>query len=162
MSRTKIEQFSKEEQNKLLRKFFTSVAALQSYQEVANFFMDLFNSEETAMFARRLKIAQFLEMGLRYDEIAAKMHSGFDTIAKVNHWLQYGRGGYKNAVKKLNKMEKRIESRRVRKIKESDPFSFSWIQRKYGHVTPGDLLELTNHFNDFIKKIKKNKSIYKA
>ena len=162
MPRTKLKDFSEEEQRKLLRKFFIAIASLRNYNEVGDFFKDLLYQDEMAMLVRRLRVAQLLEEGLTYEEIAASMSVGYDTIAKVNYWLNNGSGGYKKVIKSLNKIEDRIESKRIRRAKENNLFSVAWLQKKYRMITKEDLDDLTDDFNNFIKRIRKNRSLYKG
>ena len=131
MPRVQYQKLSEEEKNELLKKFYSAIVSLNSYTEVANFFKDLLQADETVMLARRLKIAEFLEEDYTYDDIASKMKVGTNTIAKVNHWRQFGKKGYQNVVKNLKRLEEREEGRRIQREKLYDPLSWASFEKKY-------------------------------
>lgn len=112
---------------KYLDLLWTSIAVLESRDEVRNFFKDLLSESEAIMLSRRIMIAKYLLEGLTYDEIKARMKVGAGNIAKVHSWLISGFGGYEKAVKEFNKA---LDKRGVNKIPVR-PLSFEWLRKKY-------------------------------
>lgn len=53
------------------------------------------------MLARRLHVASLLETGATYKEIRQLLGAGSELVARVARWLEFGRGGYKEAVRKF-------------------------------------------------------------
>ena len=44
--------------------------------------------------AHRWKVAQLLEQGLPYLEVARQAHASTTTVTRVSQWLRNGEGGY--------------------------------------------------------------------
>lgn len=155
------ENFTPEQRQKLLKKFFSAIASFSTYQEVADFFKDLLSKKEIVMLARRLQAAQLLADSLTYDEVARELNMGKNTLIKINHWLKNGSGGYYGAIKKLNKLEKRDEERKIRKAKTEEPFTAAWLLNKYNALTVDDIKNLANFIDEYRNKTKKIRSIKK-
>lgn len=98
---------------KYLDLLWTSIAELQSREEVKKFFKDLLSESEAIMLARRIQVAKMLLEGKKYEEITKELHVGPDTVGRVQQWLTAGFGGYKKAIEAF----KRIFEQRVRKKK---------------------------------------------
>jgi TrpR-related protein YerC/YecD len=113
---------------KYLDLFWTSIAGLQSRDEVKNFFKDLLSENEALMLARRIQIAKMLLEGKKYEEIVNKLHVGEDTVGKVQQWLTSGFGGYKKAVESFGRS---LKQRTRTKEKSVLPYSFGWLKKKY-------------------------------
>lgn len=86
-------------QTDLLDSFCEIIFNLKTKGDVYNFLKDLLNRKERFMLIRRLQIADMLMSGCSYKEIRKRLRCGFNTIAKVQRWLNFGRGGYKEALK---------------------------------------------------------------
>lgn len=54
------------------------------------------------MLARRLHIAALLEAGYTYDQIVRTLRSGSATVGRIQRWLNFGRDGYKRAIRLLS------------------------------------------------------------
>ena len=91
---------SPKERNKILNEFYSMVSSLRTRQEIINFFKDILTPSEAIMLARRIQIAKMLLQGYDYREIAEDLKTGIDTVAKVQHWLKDGFGGYIKILKK--------------------------------------------------------------
>lgn len=102
MAKFNVWRLSTVEQEKLFNKFYRAVAALRSTSEVRNFFTDLLEMHELAMFSRRIIAAQMLSEDRTYDEIGRDLGMGADTIARVHSWLQRG-SGYKTVINRTKK-----------------------------------------------------------
>jgi len=90
-------------QDRLMDLFCEALCQLKTKGAVRNFLKDLLNRQERMMLIRRLQIAELLEQGLTYTEIREQLGCGTATIARVQRWLNFGRGGYKEIIKFLFK-----------------------------------------------------------
>lgn len=79
-------------------KFCATLSGLKTRSAIRNFLKDLLNRQERLMLVRRLLIAEMLISGCTYKEIKSRLRCGGTTVAKVERWLHFGRGGYKQAV----------------------------------------------------------------
>lgn len=77
--------------SEILRQFKTS-------QEIFDFLKDILNRQERIMLIRRLLIAELLTKGLTYREIRERLGAGMATVARIERWLHFGRGGIARAV----------------------------------------------------------------
>ena len=100
-------RFSTEEQNKLLEEICGVLQDLGTVKEKEYFLKDLLSRGERVMIARRFKIAKLLEEGLTYSEIAELLGVGDGTIARVEKMLNFGRNGYRIALKKIKNRPKK-------------------------------------------------------
>lgn len=115
---------------KYLDLLWTSIAQLETREEVKRFFKDLLSEGEAIMLARRIEIAKRLLEGESYAQISSEMRVGADTIAKVQNWLISGFGGYEKAVKGFKKeLDNRFN--KASNAKKNKPYSFDWIKQKY-------------------------------
>ncbi len=115
---------------KYLDLLWTSIAQLETRDEVKQFFKDLLSESEAIMLARRIEIAKRLLEGESYDNIANKLGVGKDTIGRVQEWLTSGFGGYEKAINGFDKaLEKRFKN--PKNINKPEPYSFDWLKRKY-------------------------------
>ncbi len=106
MAKYNEKRISYELQDRLMNQFCEILSRLETSGMIRNFLKDLLNRQERLMFIRRLLIAELLEKGMAYREIREQLHCGNTTIAKVERWLSFGRGGYKKAVKEREKIRK--------------------------------------------------------
>ena len=83
--------------------FADVIIGLKSKENVKRFLKDLMNRQERLMFVRRLLVAKYLDEGFSYDTIQKMLGVGRPTIARVRRWLEFGRGGYKRAIRILKK-----------------------------------------------------------
>lgn len=115
---------------KYLDLLWTSIAQLETREEVKRFFKDLLSEGEAIMLARRIEIAKRLLEGESYAQISSEMRVGADTIAKVQNWLISGFGGYEKAV---NDFKKELNNRfnKTSKAKNYKPYGFDWLKQKY-------------------------------
>ena len=161
MPRFNLYNLSLQEQRELLDRFFMAITALVTFDEVKNFFRDLLNPQETVMLARRLKAAEMLFDKDTYDEIARKLKMGPGTVAKVHRWVNSGKNGYKIAVKRIKKLDKR-ELRKA--VKESKALEYGW--ERFKKVYPTFDLENVNEFaeaiEDYVRRRKRKKSLKKS
>ena len=83
---------------KELRELSEAVLALQSRDEVERFLRDLCTIAELEAMAHRWAVAQLVDRGLPYLEVAQRTHASTTTVTRVAHWLRHGEGGYRLAL----------------------------------------------------------------
>ncbi|MDX6481255.1 MAG: hypothetical protein QOG85_1765 [Gaiellaceae bacterium] len=86
---------------------FATVAALKTPQEVQAFLRDLCTRAELDAMAHRWQVAQLLEEGLPYLEVAQRAHASTTTVTRVAQWLRNGEGGYRLALSRRTTKRKR-------------------------------------------------------
>ena len=82
---------------------FTTIAALRTPAETQAFLRDLCTRAELDAMAHRWQVAQLLEEGLPYLEVAQKTHTSTTTVTRVAQWLRNGEGGYRLALARRKK-----------------------------------------------------------
>jgi len=75
---------------------FQTVAALRSAEDAAAFLRDLCTMAELQALSARWQVAQLLDAGVHYQEIARRTGASTATISRVNTWLRFGAGGYRS------------------------------------------------------------------
>lgn len=130
MSRVNARTVEPKAKMKYLDLLWTSVAQLETREEVKLFFKDLLSESEAIMLARRIEIAKRLLEGNSYNEIIQNLRVGKDTVNKVQRWLTSGFGGYEKAVSGFQKELNRRFSKSS-KTNENKPYSFNWMKQKY-------------------------------
>ena len=85
---------------------FVTIAALKTPQEVQAFLRDLCTRAELDAMAHRWQVAQLLEEGLPYLEVAQKTHTSTTTVTRVAQWLRNGEGGYQLALSRRAKRKR--------------------------------------------------------
>lgn len=88
-------------QDEIWDEFCELVANLKTHDEVRRFFKDLLNRQERLMLVRRLQIAKLLTMKATYDQIVDILRAGKSTIARTQRWLQFGRRGLADSIRKI-------------------------------------------------------------
>ena len=82
---------------------FAAVASLKTPQEAERFLRDLCTLSELDAMAHRWQVAQLLDQGLPYVEVAKRAHASTTTVTRVAQWLRRGEGGYSLALKRRRK-----------------------------------------------------------
>ncbi len=80
---------------------FKAVLSLQSVDECYAFFEDLCTMKELADMTQRVWAARMLLDGATYDQIVKKVEISTATISRINRCIQYGAGGYKTVLARL-------------------------------------------------------------
>jgi TrpR-related protein YerC/YecD len=83
-----------------MTELFEVILALKTRDEVEQFLRDLCTLAELEAMAHRWSVAQLLDQGLPYLEIASKTHASTTTVTRVAHWLRHGEGGYQLALER--------------------------------------------------------------
>lgn len=131
MPRAKPQFIPTKERQKLLREFWTTLALLETVEEIKNFLKDLLSETEAIMLARRLRIARLIYAGWSYEKIEKELHTSASTIAAVHSWLDGGFGGYIQGLAKLKKELNRQEALQERHERTRDPLSLEHLKKKY-------------------------------
>ena len=82
------------------RDLFAAIASLRTPQEVESFLRDLCTRSELDAMAHRWEVAQLLDEGLPYLEVARRAHASTTTVTRVAQWLRNGEGGYELALRR--------------------------------------------------------------
>ena len=86
-------------------RLFQTILNLETVEECYQYFSDICTIKEVQDMAQRLDAAILLNEGLSYQKIIEQIDVSSATIGRVSKCLNYGSGGYGNAIKKLNNME---------------------------------------------------------
>ncbi len=86
-------------------RLFQTLLNLESVEECYEYFADLCTIKEVQDMAQRLDTAILLDKGLSYQKIIDEIDVSSATIGRVSKCLNYGSGGYRNAIKKLTDEE---------------------------------------------------------
>ena len=84
-------------------KLFEAILNLGSVDECYNFFEDICTIKEIQDMSQRLEVAIMLKDGLNYQDISKQTGVSTATISRVSKCLNYGSGGYDNAIEKLKR-----------------------------------------------------------
>jgi TrpR-related protein YerC/YecD len=82
------------------RDLFATIAALKTKEEAERFLRDLCTRAELDAMAHRWQVAQLLDEGLPYLEVARRAHASTTTVTRVAQWLRRGEGGYRLALQR--------------------------------------------------------------
>lgn len=80
---------------------FRAMLSLTSVKEAEAFFRDLCTPKEIKDMSERWRIAQMLQAGKSYREIATGLNTSTTTVTRVAQWLVNGTGGYKSVLQKI-------------------------------------------------------------
>lgn len=85
----------------LIVMFFNAILNLETVEECSRFFEDICSIKEIQDMCQRLEVAFLLNEGKSYQEVLAKTGVSTATISRVSKCLNYGSGGYKEAIQKI-------------------------------------------------------------
>lgn len=86
-------------------RLFQTILNLQTLEECYAYFEDLCTIKEILDMSQRLDTAILLSKGLSYQKIAEQVEVSSATIGRVSKCLNYGSGGYQNAINRLSLSE---------------------------------------------------------
>ena len=86
---------------------FAAIASLKTQAETEIFLRDLCTRSELDAMAHRWQVAQLLDEGLPYVEVAKRAHASTTTVTRVSQWLRNGEGGYSLALSRRRKRRDR-------------------------------------------------------
>ena len=82
-------------------RLFQTFLNLESIDECYAYFEDLCTIKELSDMSQRLDAAVLLAQGLSYQKIMEQVDISTATIGRVSKCLNYGTGGYRTAIEKL-------------------------------------------------------------
>ncbi len=81
-------------------RLFEVIASLQNKEDCYRFFEDVCTIKEIQDMAQRFDVALLLDQGVNYQQIAKEVGVSTATISRVSRCLNYGSGGYQEAIEK--------------------------------------------------------------
>ena len=93
--------------NKQLEYLYRAILTLQTVEDCKSFLEDLCTPSELSEMSRRLQAAHMLNDGMIYTEIAEQTGLSTATISRVRRALEYGNGGYRTVIDRLDKAEEK-------------------------------------------------------
>ena len=93
-------------ENKNVDFLFKAILSLETREECYDFFEDLCTVNELISMAQRFHVARDLYDGKTFLQIEAQTGTSSATISRVNRCFNYGSGGYKMVIEKLNGEDK--------------------------------------------------------
>ena len=82
-------------------RLFDAILTLKTREDCYRLFEDLCTIKELNDMAQRLEVAILLNKGLSYQKITEQVDVSTATIGRVSKCLNYGAGGYKTTLEKL-------------------------------------------------------------
>lgn len=93
--------------NRQSEQLFKAILSLQNVEECYSFFEDLCTMKELADMTQRVFAARMLLGGATYEQIVKEVEISTATISRINRCIQYGNGGYKTVLSRLQKEEEK-------------------------------------------------------
>ena len=84
---------------------FKAILSLENIEECYSFFEDACTIQELESIAQRFEVAQLLSSGKSYAEVNKLTGASTATICRVGKCVNYGSGGYKTAIDRLDKKD---------------------------------------------------------
>ena len=85
---------------------FQAILTLKTVDDCYNFFEDLCTIKEVEEMAKRMCGAKMLSDNKSYTEITEATGLSTATISRINRCIQYGSGGYRDTIEKVQKTAK--------------------------------------------------------
>ena len=82
---------------------YRAILSLTTLEDCHAFFFFFCTVSELRAMSQRLEVAQMLDEGMIYNDILERTGASSATISRVNRALQYGAGGYKAVLPRLEK-----------------------------------------------------------
>ena len=79
----------------------TTIANLKDEELTDAFLRDLCTRAELEAMAQRWEVAQLVERGVPYLQIAQRTGASTATVTRVAQWLRHGKGGYSTVLSRL-------------------------------------------------------------
>ena len=86
-------------------RLFQAITSFENVEECGAFFEDLCTIKELQDMAQRFDAAILLSKDYSFQRISETVGMSTATISRVNRCLNYGSGGYKLAIERLEKQE---------------------------------------------------------
>lgn len=84
-------------------KLYKAILTLETEEECAAFLGDICTIQELEALSQRLEVAEKLIKGGNYIEINKSIGASTATISRVSKYLNYGAGGYRTVLERLEK-----------------------------------------------------------
>ena len=94
--------------NESTDRLFRTILNLKTLEECYSYFEDLCTIKELQDMAQRLDTAILLSQGYSYQKIMEHIEISTATIGRVSRALNYGTGGYRAAIEKLESEEEAV------------------------------------------------------
>ena len=91
--------------NKDVDALFEAILSLETVDECYKFFEDACTIQELESIAQRFEVARHLSAGKSYAEVNKLTGASTATICRVGKCVNYGSGGYKTAIDRLDKKD---------------------------------------------------------
>ncbi len=111
--KVRVEKLSDKEIMHTLDVLYTATSNIKGREAMKLFLRDLLTKSERIMLGRRIIIARKLIEGETYEDIVETLHVGFDTIRRVQRWLNDQMPGYEKAVEG---MKEEFDRRQTKKL----------------------------------------------
>jgi uncharacterized protein YerC len=127
--KVRAKNLSNEQRVETLDALYTVASTVRGRDAMKLFLRDLLTESERIMLGRRILIARRLINAESANDIAADLKVGFDTVYRVQRWLEDKLPGYEQAIAGL---EKEIKNRKEKKLSATSPWFR--LKKKYpGH-----------------------------
>ena len=80
---------------------FKAILKLNTVDECYDFFEDLCTVTEIKALSQRIAVAKMLRQKMVYSDIVAATGASTATISRINRCIQYGSGGYRDTIEKV-------------------------------------------------------------
>ena len=84
-----------------MTRLYKAVLSLKTEEECTAFFEDACTVQETEAIAQRIEVACLLDKGKSYVDINKVTGASTATICRVSRCLNYGSGGYKTVISRM-------------------------------------------------------------
>ena len=89
--------------NQQAQKLYEAILKIESVEECRSFFEDLCTIREIQDISQRLEVASMLQEGKNYQTVSNVTGASTATICRVSKCLNYGTGGYKTILDRMDK-----------------------------------------------------------
>lgn len=83
-----------------------AILSLKTREECYAFLEDICTIRELLEMSQRLSVAKLLSRGMSYSQISQKTGVSTATISRISRCIEYGSGGYKMIIERLQEGEK--------------------------------------------------------
>ena len=83
-----------------------ALLSLKTQEECYAFLVDICTIKELLEMSQRLSVAKLLSQGMSYAQISQKTGVSTATISRISRCIEYGNGGYKMIIERLQEGEK--------------------------------------------------------
>lgn len=83
-----------------------AILSLKTREECYAFLEDICTIKELLEMSQRLSVAKLLRRGMSYSQISQKTGVSTATISRISRCIEYGSGGYKMIIERLQEGEK--------------------------------------------------------